>query len=94
MTQLEASLRDFFFGLGRSSVTGQATVKNIEVPNIQFAFNAPILDIDEMFPSTGAAKEESGESGPVISSPAPNPTILPSEPTILWQGMKISMRFW
>ncbi len=66
MTQLEASLRDFFFGLGRSSVTGQATVKNIEVPNIQFAFNAPILDIDEMFPSTGAAKEESGESGPVI----------------------------
>ena len=63
---IKAGLEDFYFAMGSSSLTGKASVENLDAPKIRFTFSSPNLDLDEMFPpSDEAAPAEEGESGPL-----------------------------
>ncbi len=69
MSTIHAELSDFYFAQGRSSLTGKASVENPDAPKIRFDFNAPVLDLDEMFPPSGEeapAEEGGGEIPPIV----------------------------
>ena len=66
MSTIKADMQDFYFGLGRSSVAGTLNVENLEAPKIRFNFNAPILDLDEMFPPGPPEKEEPEKAGGAV----------------------------
>ncbi len=65
---IKAGLSDFYFAQGRSSLTGKASVENLDAPKIRFTFSSPNLDLDEMFPPSGeeAPAEEGGGPLPPI----------------------------
>ena len=63
---INAELEDFYFAQGRSSLTGRATVSNLDAPKIRFDFRSPNLDLDELFPPSGEkAPAEEGGGGPL-----------------------------
>ena len=66
-TTVEAQLDDFYFGVGRSSLAGKASVKNLDAPIVRFTFNSPHFDLDEVFPPAPgpAPPEPEGGGGPL-----------------------------
>lgn len=66
LSTINAELHDLFFGLGRSSLTGRMSVANLETPRIRFDLNAPVLDLDEMFPPGPEKEQKKAEPLPEI----------------------------
>ena len=68
ISTVNAELSDFYFGLGKSSLSGRASVANPDAPVIRFNFTSPNLDLDEMFPPSDeeSPEEESGEPPEII----------------------------
>ena len=64
LSTVNAELSDFYFGMGRNSLTGNMTVSNLEAPKIRFAFRSPRLDLDEMFPPSGDPDDPASRSEP------------------------------
>lgn len=66
---VSAKVDDFYFGMGPDSLTGSASVEDLEAPRVRFAFTSPRLDLDGMFPPGGvapAAEADGGEVPPIV----------------------------
>ncbi|MBU1896478.1 AsmA family protein [Myxococcota bacterium] len=65
-----ASMDNFYFGLGASSLTGQLKVKDLDAPNVRFDFNSPNMDLDAFMGGEAKAEEppaeESGPPPPIV----------------------------
>ncbi|MFN3201781.1 MAG: AsmA family protein [Bradymonadia bacterium] len=66
---VEASLKNLYFAQKGSTLKGQASVKNLDAPKIQFVLSSPNLDLDALLPEGGDEEAEEPESGP------PNPVL-------------------
>lgn len=61
---VEAQLSDFSFAMGRSSLKGTASVKNLDAPIIRFDFSSPYLDLDAILPTGGEEEAPADDGGP------------------------------
>lgn len=64
MKTVEAAIEDLWFALRSSSLTGDLSLKNPDAPIIRFAFDSPNLDLDEMFPPSDEAEEDTAATEP------------------------------
>jgi AsmA protein len=67
---LKVAVSDLYFAKGKSSLTGTLTAENlVDAPRIRFDLNAPVLDVDELFPPgppQPEAKSEPAKAPPLI----------------------------
>lgn len=63
---VKAALKNFYFGVGSTSLAGEATVENLDAPKIRFNFNAPNFVLEDVVGASSEPVQEETASGPIV----------------------------